>query len=67
MKYRTNQGDMLDAVCHQYYGARTGAMEAVLAANPGLAKVGAILPPGTVILLPDLGPAPRDNQVSLWD
>ncbi|WP_192860572.1 tail protein X, partial [Vibrio parahaemolyticus] len=46
MKYRTNKGDMLDAICHKYYKARPGAMEEVLKDNPGLAKVGALLPAG---------------------
>lgn len=55
MKYRTNKGDMLDAICHKYYKARPGAMEEVLKANPGLAKVGALLPAGMVIELPDFG------------
>ncbi len=67
MKYRTNKGDMLDAICHKYYKARPRAMEEVLKANPGLAKVGALLPAGMVIELPDLGPAESKGKVSLWD
>ncbi|MCG9780476.1 tail protein X [Photobacterium damselae] len=67
MKYRTNQGDMLDAICHKYYNGRPGATEAVLKANPRLAKVGALLPAGMVIELPDLGPAEKTHQVSLWN
>ncbi|EQB8931505.1 tail protein X [Vibrio parahaemolyticus] len=67
MQYRTNQGDMLDAICHKYYKGRPGATEAVLKANPGLAKTGALLPAGMVIELPDLGPAETKGKVSLWD
>ncbi|HCE1515479.1 TPA: tail protein X [Vibrio parahaemolyticus] len=67
MKYRTNQGDMLDAICHRYYRGRPRATEAVLKANPRLAKVGALLPAGLFIELPDLGPAEKTPQVSLWD
>lgn len=67
MQYRTNQGDMLDAICHQYYGGRIGATEAVLNANPRLARLGALLPPGILIELPDLGPLEKTNQISLWD
>ncbi|WP_139833955.1 tail protein X, partial [Vibrio parahaemolyticus] len=51
----------------KYYKARPGAMEEVLKANPGLAKVGALLPAGMVIELPDLGPAESKGKVSLWD
>lgn len=67
MKYRTKPGDMLDAICHQYYGPRPGATEQVLEANPGLARRGAVIPEHTIIELPDL-PEPEDNaKVSLWD
>lgn len=58
---------MLDAICHRYYSGRPRATEAVLKANPRLAKVGALLPAGLIIELPDLGPAEKAPQVSLWD
>lgn len=67
MEYRTRPGDMLDAICHKYYGARPGATEEVLEANPGLCRQGALLPEGVVIQLPALAPAPVAGQVSLWD
>jgi len=43
-------------------------VEAVLEANPGLADLGPVLPPGTVIQLPDL-PRPLETieTVKLWD
>ncbi|GHC34733.1 tail protein X [Kushneria pakistanensis] len=68
MKYRTKPGDMLDAICHQYYGGKKkNATELVLEANPGLARQGAVIPEHTIIELPDL-PEPEDNaKVSLWD
>ncbi len=52
-QYRTVQNDMLDAICHRHYGTPTGTVEAVLAANPGLASHGAILPAGLLVELPD--------------
>ena len=64
--YTTLAGDMVDAVCHAHYGRRPGAVEAVLAANPGLAAMGPILPAGVRIVLPDL-PAPGPSTVRLWD
>jgi phage tail protein X len=66
--YTTRDGDRLDQVCHLHYGrlqglpapqaARTaraqGTVESVLAANPGLAGRGPVLPSGVAIVLPDL-------------
>lgn len=65
--YRTKTGEMLDSICHQYYQGRPGATEQVLAANPGLAKLGAILPANKVIFMPELAAAVDDSKVSLWD
>lgn len=66
MKYRTRPGDMLDAVCHHYYGSRTGTIERVLEANPGLARLGPIMPENTIIELPPL-PAREEKTVVLWE
>lgn len=67
VKYQTRRGDMLDWICHQHYGQRPKAVEAVLEANPGLARYGPILPAGLVIDLPDLGPSEQKNRIRLWD
>lgn len=68
MTYRTQAGDLLDDVCRRYYGSRTGAVEAVLEANPGLADRGPLLPAGVAILLPDLpAAASAADIVKLWD
>lgn len=66
MQYVTRPGDMLDALCSKRYPEHPGATEAVLDANPGLARRGPILPEGLTIDLPDL-PPPPSGQVSLWD
>jgi phage tail protein X len=65
---RSLQGDTVDAICWRYYGRTAGTVEAVLEANTGLADLGAILPMGTHINLPDV-PATRENHrvVQLWD
>ena len=62
----TVDGDMVDAVCRAHYGPRQGVTEKVLAANPGLAAMGPVLPAGVRILLPDL-PPPDPPQARLWD
>ncbi|WP_186262429.1 tail protein X [Burkholderia gladioli] len=54
MKLTALQGDTLDALCWRHYGSTAGTVEAVLDANPGLAELGAILPLGTVIDMPEM-------------
>lgn len=39
----------------------------VLAANPGLAELGAVLPHGTAVELPDVQTAPVAETVNLWE
>ncbi len=59
---------MLDAVCRLHYGPLPGAVEAVLEANPGLARRGPVLPAGVRIELPDLEETPPESgTVRLWD
>jgi len=66
--YKTQQGEMLDAICRATYGDESGYVEQVLDANPGLAARSAPLPTGTLISLPDLQTASEVVAVvSLWD
>ena len=68
VRYRTRDGDSLDAICWKHYGRQAGAVEAVLEANPGLSEVGPVLPAGFVIGLPELPQtAPEIETVGLWD
>ena len=68
INYRTIAGDMLDAICYQHYGGTKGYVEAVLEANPGLAKESPLLPAGLIIMLPDLPTLPQQlSVVRLWD
>lgn len=63
----TVEGDDLDALLAEHYGAASAsaALAAVLAANPGLARLGPRPPGGTAILLPSLPPAP--TGIRLWN
>lgn len=63
----TIAGDALDALLAEHYGpgAASAALEAVLAANLDLARLGPQPPAGTVIVLPDLPPAPAG--IRLWN
>jgi len=66
MTCRTSDGDLLDVICHNYYGQLAGAVEAVLDANQGLADEDQPYRAGVVIVLPDLV-SPVAEEVTLWD
>lgn len=63
--YLTTQGDMLDAICKAELGSEAH-VTAVLEANPGLAALGAVLPAGVTILLPQVRMAVRSGEIRLW-
>lgn len=67
LTYRTKDGDMLDWICSKHYGRTSGAVEAVLEANPGLADLGPIYEAGTLIRLPMLPATESAATVKLWD
>ena len=64
---RTQQNESVDALCWRHYGRTLGAVEAVLQANPGLAKHGLILPHGLLVTMPTLSAPPTKTTVTLWD
>lgn len=61
------QGDTVDLICQRHYGRTAGVTEAVLAANPGLADLGPVLPIGTPVRLPVHTPNPPRPTLQLWD
>ena len=61
------QGDTVDLICHRHYGRTSGVTEAVLAANPGLAELGPVLPIGTPVRLPIHTQSTIRPTVKLWD
>ncbi|WP_338585728.1 tail protein X [Pseudomonas sp. MAG733B] len=63
---RTSDGDLLDTICHNFYGHLVGSVEAVLNANQGLADEAQPYRAGVLIVLPDLS-KPIEEQVTLWD
>lgn len=64
---RTQQNETVDALCWRYYGRTQGAVEAVLQANPGLARRGLLLPHGMLVLMPVLPTPPTQQLTQLWD
>jgi phage tail protein X len=64
--YVTKDGDVLDAICFQYYGSTTGIVEKVLEANRHIADIGAIFEAGVKITLPDLDQEEATESIKLW-
>lgn len=68
MQVRTLQGDTVDALCWRYLGTTRDVVEQTYELNPGLADLGAVLPHGQVVTLPDNAPQPSTAPaVKLWD
>ncbi|ANI30002.1 MULTISPECIES: tail protein X [Yersinia] len=67
MRILAQQNDTVDALCWRYYGRTAGVTEQVLAANPGLADRGPILPHGYPVTMPDITPAATSQLLQLWD
>ncbi|MBB5576394.1 MULTISPECIES: tail protein X [Rhizobium] len=66
--YTTRQGETVDLACLAHYGRTAGVVEAVLAANRGLAALGPVLPLGMGIIMPDMPSASVERRlISLWD
>ena len=63
---RTSDGDLLDVICLHYYGHLNGTVEAVLEANPDLAREAQPYRAGVLIQLPDLS-APAVELLQLFD
>ena len=63
------QGDTLDGLLWRERQLGPAALPAVLAANRGLARLGAVLPLGTEVVVPPIAvAAPRTRDlVNLWD
>lgn len=65
-KYMTSDNDRLDLVCFRHYGFCSPRVEAVLEANPGLAKLGPVYEAGTVINLPDIAAGKVRKISEVW-
>ncbi|MBC7953119.1 MAG: tail protein X [Rhodospirillaceae bacterium] len=62
------KGNVLDKVVRDHYGTADGTLEAVLAANPGLAAMGPVFTTRRTIKLPDVAPSALGaRQTKLWD
>jgi len=67
LSYACSDGDVLDEIVAGHYGdTLDGKVEAVLAHNPGLAALGAVLNHGTMVMLPVLATDPVVETAQLW-
>jgi len=67
---RARDGDTLDALIWRERNLGPADLPAVLAANPGVAGLGSILPKGQPITLPAIAApatAVRTDVLNLWD
>ena len=68
MQVSALQDDTLDLLCWRHLGTTAGVVETALALNPGIAGIGALLPAGYLVSLPDAAPAvPATPMINLWD
>lgn len=65
-RYVTKDGDTVDLIAFERFGAH-GMEPAILAANPGLATAGPILPAGRTVLIPVPEVKDRADVPRLWD
>jgi phage tail protein X len=64
------EGDTLDGLIWRERGLGPADLPVILAANPGLAALGAILPKGQPVTIPAIAApatAVRTDVVNLWD
>ena len=62
----TEDGDTPDLIAWREWGDRPQGAEDLLAANPGLAARGPLLPAGVTVTIPDL-PDPETPVARLWE
>lgn len=66
--YLTSDGDTADYIAWKYYNTQDGkVVEQLLAANPGLADRGPVLPAGLLVTLPEIVLETAEQSVRLWD
>lgn len=60
-------GETVDMICARHYGKTREVTELTLAANPGLAAFGPIVPAGTVVIMPVVDTKTTARKlVDLW-
>jgi phage tail protein X len=66
--YTVGHAARLDTIAEAIYGTeRTGTVEALLSANPGLGVLSLLVPRGTVIVVPDRPVAASSGYTRPWE
>lgn len=66
--YTVSRAARLDTIAKAIYGTeRTGTVEALLSANPGLGALSLMVPRGTVIAVPDRPVAASAGYTRPWE
>lgn len=66
-QYRTKQGETVSYIAWKQYGNQNpGTVEAIFTANPKLALQPPELPPGLIIILPEIEESKPQKVVTLW-
>ena len=60
------QGDTLDLICFRHFGQTANVTEMALELNPGIARLGEVLPEGCSVFLPATAPPRVIETVQLW-
>lgn len=67
-QYRASDGDTVDYIAWRVYGTQgSQVVEQLLAANPGLAYLGPVLPAGTLVTCPEIDTTEKAQGIRLWD
>lgn len=67
-QFVASAGDTVDLIAWRVYGTQDArVVERLLDANPGLADLGATLPAGTRVTLPELETQSELGGARLWD
>jgi len=65
--YRTSDGDVLDMIAFNFYGAHDGTTALLYESNTGLAAVPQPYQAGLLIFLPPKAPVQTPTQIQLWE
>lgn len=66
LQYLTKAGETADFIVWKLYGDRSGAVEALLDANPGLADEGCTLPAGLTVIVPEPSAETPRTTIRIW-
>ena len=60
------QNEPLDLICWRHFGQTAGVTEMALELNPGISRLGEVLPEGLSVTLPKSAPSQEIQIVQLW-